>query len=167
MIGLYCTEGKSPSEILIEVNKKIYENIEKNWFITVSLALFDIEENTVKFCRAGHTPLIRIRNKIVEEFQPAGMGVGLERGELFQSSLEEITIQFRQDDLFFFYSDGVTELMNQYDEQFGEEKLKELLITNSSNSCLEIQNLLIKKLNDFRGKTPQYDDVTSLVIKIN
>ncbi len=166
MIGLYCTEGKSPSEILIEVNKKIYENIEKNWFITVSLALFDIEESTIKFCRAGHTPLIRIRNKIVEEFQPSGIGVGLERGELFQSSLEEITIQFKPDDLFFFYSDGVTELMNQYDEQFGEEKLKELLLDNSNSSCSEIQNLLIKKLNEFRGKTPQYDDVTTIVIKV-
>ncbi|MCX6174442.1 MAG: SpoIIE family protein phosphatase [Ignavibacteriales bacterium] len=100
MIGLYCTEGKSPSEILVEVNKKIYENIEKNWFITVSLAFFDSSENSVKFCRAGHTPLIRIRNKIVEEFQPSGLGVGLERGELFQSSLEEITIPFKPNDLF-------------------------------------------------------------------
>jgi len=166
MIGLYCTEGKSSSEILVEVNKKIYESIEKNWFITVSLALFDSSENSVKFCRAGHTPLIRIRDKSVEEFQPSGLGVGLERGELFQSSLEEITIPFKPNDLFFFYSDGVTELMNQNDEQFGEEKLKELLIANSDSSCADIQNLLIKKLNEFRGKTPQYDDVTSIVIKI-
>ena len=166
MIGLYCTEGKCPKEILIEVNKKIYENIEKNWFITVSLALFDLDSNTIKFCRAGHTPLYRIRNKIVEEFQPAGIAVGLERGELFQSSLEEIIIPFKPGDLFFFYSDGVTELMNQNDEQFGEEKLKEFLLDNTESTCSDIQNLLIKSLNEFRGKTPQYDDVTSIVIKV-
>jgi len=166
MIGLYCTEGKCPKEILIEVNKKIYENIEKNWFITVSLALFDLENNTIKFCRAGHTPLIRIQNNTVEEFQPSGIGVGLEKGELFESSLNEITIPIKSNDLFFFYSDGVTELMNQNDEQFGEEKLKELLIDNSNSSCADIQSQLIKKLNEFRGKTPQYDDVTSIVIKV-
>ena len=166
MIRLYCIDGKSPRDVLIEVNKNIFENIEKNWFITVTLALFDVETNTVTFCRAGHVPIIKISNGFFEEFQPSGMGVGLDKGDLFKSSLEEITLPLKNSDMFFIYSDGVTEMMNENDELFGLSRVKDLLLSASNKSCEEIQSFLLQKLNEFRGKIPQYDDVTFLVIKV-
>ena len=165
MIRLYCTDGKSPREILVEVNSRISESIEKNWFITVTLGLFDVEKKSLTVCRAGHTSIVRIRNGKLESLQPAGMGIGLDRGEVFSNSLEEAVYKLENNDLYFFYSDGVTELMNENDELFGEERLGKSLLMNAGKSCNDIEAGLIKELSDFRGKTPQYDDVTTLLVK--
>ncbi|MCL6099480.1 MAG: SpoIIE family protein phosphatase, partial [Bacteroidetes bacterium] len=165
MIRLYCIDGKSPREILVEVNSRISESIEKNWFITVTLGLFDVEEKSLTVCRAGHTSIVRVRNGKLETLQPAGMGVGLDRGEVFSNSLEEAVYKLQNNDLYFFYSDGVTELMNENDELFGEERLGKSLLMNASKSCNDIEAGLMKDLSDFRGKTPQYDDVTTLLVR--
>ena len=165
MIRLYCTDGKSPREVLVEVNRRISESIEKNWFITVTLGLFDVEKKTLTVCRAGHTSIIRVRNGKLEFFQPSGIGVGLDRGEVFDNSLKEAIYQLQNNDLFFFYSDGVTELMNENDELFGKDRLENFLIKNIFENCREIEIGLIKNLSDFRGKTPQYDDITTLLVR--
>jgi len=165
MIRLYCIDGKSPRDVLIDVNKNIFENIERGWFITVSLALFDLESNKVTFCRAGHPPIIRIRNGASCLFTPGGMGIGLDKGELFNSSLEEQSLSMQQDDLFFFYSDGVTELMNASNEFYGDERLIKLLTDNSMKSCSLIESILLHNLTNFRDRVPQYDDITILPVK--
>jgi serine phosphatase RsbU (regulator of sigma subunit) len=166
MIRLYCTSDKSPLDVLVEVNKNIYENIERGWFITVSLALFDLEKKIVSFCRAGHVPLMKVNRNTAEEYSPAGIGVGLDRGEAFDPSLEMIELPLKTGDIYYFYSDGVSELMNTTNELFGINRIKEFLIENSSNSSADIQANLMHCLNEFRGKTPQYDDITSLIIKV-
>ncbi len=166
MIRLYCTDSKSPRQVLIDVNKNIHENIEKGWFITVSLALFDLDERKVTICRAGHPAVIRVRNKNVESFTPGGIGVGLDKGELFASSLEEVSMKVEKDDLFFFYSDGVTELMDSSKLFYGEDRLSKLLTENSDKDCRQIEAALMNELDEFRGKVPQYDDITILTIKI-
>ena len=165
MIRLYCIEGRNPYDILVEVNKRIYDDMEKNWFITVVLALFNVEDGTLKICRAGHTPVIMIRNKKSQFFQPSGIGIGLDRGEVFQSSLEELTLELESNDLFCFYSDGVTETMNPNNELYGMERLSELLGYNSDRECVEIQNELIKDLKYFQNRSHQYDDITILLTK--
>jgi len=165
MIRLYCTEDRTPYDILVEVNKRIYDDIEKNWFITVVLALFNLEDESVKICRAGHTPVIRIRNNKCELFQPSGIGTGLDKGEIFKSTLEELTLQLEPNDLFCFYSDGVTEAMNPKNELYGIDRLIELLLSNSGGECSEIQNELIKDIKKFQNIANQYDDITILITK--
>lgn len=165
MIRLYCIDGKSPREVLIEVNKNIHGNIEKNWFITVSLALFDLDSCKVTFCRAGHPPIIRIRNGESELFSPSGMGIGLDKGELFNSSLEEESLSIQHNDLFFFYSDGVTELMNSANEFYGDDRLIKLLIDNSMKRCSLIESILLHDLISFHEGVSQYDDITILPVK--
>jgi serine phosphatase RsbU (regulator of sigma subunit) len=167
MIRLYCVEEKSPREILIEINKRIYSDIEKNWFITVSLALIDLENNNIKLSRAGHTPLLKINNGKTKIYQPAGVGVALDKGDLFQSSLEEATIPLESGDLLFFFSDGVTELMNTDYELYGFERMKQLLISNIDKPCKVIGKSLLDDFEKFRGNTPQYDDITFVIIKNN
>lgn len=166
MIRLYCTDDKSPKEILTEINKRIYQEIEKNWFITVTLALVDLDEKKIKISRAGHTPLIKLNQNLYESYQPSGVGIGLDRGEVFESSLEEETIELNSGDLFFLYSDGVTELMNSEDELFGFERLKKMLTNNMDLKAEQIGKKLLVTLEDFKGKTNQYDDVTFVILKI-
>lgn len=167
MMHLFCTEDKSPKEILMEVNKRIFETIGKNWFITISLALFDSEEKSVKFCRAGHTPLMITNNGTVDFHIPKGIGVGLEKGEIFNSTLEEKFLKYKAGDKFVFYSDGITEEMNDKNELFGENRFEKILAENSSASCRDTLDKITSSLKEFRKYGEQNDDITLVLVKAN
>jgi len=167
MMRLFCTEDKSPKEILKEINKRIFETIGKNWFITISLALFNTKEKTIKFCRAGHTPLMVTNNGSVNFHTPKGIGVGLEKGDIFNTTLEEQTIKYRTGDKFVFYSDGITEEMNAVNELYGEKRFENILTENSSKSSKETMNHIANSLKKFRNGSRQNDDITLVLVKVN
>ena len=73
-------------------------------------------------------------------------------------------------DAMYLYTDGVTEAINGKNEQYGEERLKDVL-----NACLEQEHFTRKELleyifhdiSEFAGQEEQFDDITMLAIKIN
>jgi serine phosphatase RsbU (regulator of sigma subunit) len=162
------TQAKScPKEILIEINKQLYESMERSWFITMTLALFDTEKNTIRFCRAGHMPLISANNGTVESIRSEGIGLGLEKGEVFERTLQEVELKIKTNQIFAFFSDGITEAMNEKDEMFGEDKLNEILKRKSDNRSTEVMNKVWNEVKLFRGDTPVNDDMTMVIVKVD
>lgn len=166
MIQISTKNSLSPKEILIDINKRLYDSIERNWFITMTLALFDTETHTVKFCRAGHMPLITANNGTVESIKTEGIGLGLEKGEVFDRTLKEVEIEIKSDQIFAFFSDGITEAMNEKSELFGEEKLTEILKGKSKNRSAEVMLRVWNEIKDFRGKAQPNDDMTMVIVKV-
>ncbi len=168
MIRLFCNGGRTPKEILTEVNQKLAGNIEKKWFITLTIALIDIEDKSIEISRAGHTPTIYFdhSNDEVKFIQPKGLGVGLEFSELFSNTLEEVKLPLKKNDIFFFYSDGVSEAMDNNNNLFSDEKIANLLKEKKENSSKEIINSTISSLDKFRGSKEPNDDITIVVVKI-
>ncbi|HEX9251935.1 MAG TPA: PP2C family protein-serine/threonine phosphatase, partial [Ignavibacteriaceae bacterium] len=167
MIQISTKASASPKEILIEINKRLYESIERSWFITMTLALFDTEAKTVKFCRAGHMPLLTANNGTVESIKTEGIGLGLEKGEVFDRTLQEVEIKIKPNQIFAFFSDGITEAMNENDELFGEDKLNEILKGKSYNRSSEIMNKVWSEVNNFRGSAQPNDDMTMVIVKVS
>ncbi|KUG25921.1 serine phosphatase rsbu, regulator of sigma subunit [hydrocarbon metagenome] len=167
MVRLYCNEYSSPKEVLTKVNKIMYESIERSWFITVAIGLFDLEKKKLYYCRAGHTPLIEMNVNSILHYQSKGIGVGLEKGDIFDSSLDEIVIDLNRKHSYIFFSDGITEAMNEHDEMYGNTRFEKLLIENSHKSSNEILQLTLQSLEAFRTKSPQNDDITLVVVKYN
>lgn len=166
MIQLFCAESKSPKEVLIELNQKLAGNMEKQWFITLSIAFVDIAKRSIKICRAGHTPTIKFSQGVINYLTPNGMGVGLEYGPLFEQSLEEIEVPLSPQDIFVFTSDGINEAMNEENELFGYDEITNLLKEKSSLSSEDIVNNTIYSLEKFRGLKEPNDDITLVVLKI-
>jgi len=166
MIQLFCAESKSPKEILTVLNQKIAGNIEKQWFITLTVAFVDVAKRTIKICRAGHTPTLQFSNGVVKYLQPGGIGVGLEFESLFENSLEEIEIPLVPHDTFVFTSDGVNEAMNDNNKLFGYEQIIDILKEKPNADSKEIVNVTIKSLEMFRGLKEPNDDITLVVLKI-
>ena len=166
MLQLICTESKSPKELLIELNKRLFESMEKNWFITMSVALFDTERRKVSFCRAGHVPIIQISQTESQIFQPKGIGVGLEQGKIFDSSLTEVEHELKKDDVWIFVSDGVTEAMDEEKNLYGIENLIDVINKNHEDTATKMMYELIMALGQFRGKAEQNDDITGVIVKI-
>jgi len=166
MVQVICKDYKSPKDILVEINKKLYLSFEHHWFVTMIVALFDLETQTVTVCRAGHVPLIKAKNGSVEILRDGGLGVGLEKGEIFGRTLKEYQLPLIPGDIYAFYSDGITEAMNEKEEFFGEEKLCEIMSRKLESPSTEIMNELWKNLKTFRGSAEQNDDMTMVLVKM-
>ncbi|MCU0342283.1 MAG: SpoIIE family protein phosphatase [Ignavibacterium sp.] len=167
MIQISTKASASPKEILIEINKRLYESIERSWFITMTLALFDMESKTVRFCRAGHMPLLTANNGTVESIKTEGIGLGLEKGDVFDRTLQEVEIKIKSSQIFAFFSDGITEAMNERDEMFGEDKLNEILKGKSQNRSTEIMDKVWSEVKNFRGTAQPNDDMTMVIVKVS
>lgn len=166
MIQLFCTGTKSPKEVLVELNQKISGNIDKQWFITLTIAFVDVAKRSIKICRAGHTPTIKFSNGVVNYIKPNGIGVGLEFGKLFEDSLEETEIPLAPHDIFVFTSDGINEAMNEENNFFGYNEIVKILKEKSNANSKDIVNETIKSLEKFRGVKEPNDDITCVVLKI-
>lgn len=167
MMQIACTPDRSPKEVLIEINRRFYESIERNWFVTITLALFDLEKRSVRFCRAGHMPVLFASNGIVQSFRTQGIGIGLEKGLIFERTLLEEEVSLKPGNLFAFFSDGITEAMNEAENMFGEEKLFRLLRNTTAKHSGEIMSDIWSSVKTFRGNAEQNDDMTMVLVKVS
>jgi len=166
MIQFSAKVFKSPKEILQSVNKQIYNKIDRKSFVTIAAGLFDLENNTLKICRAGHNPSLVANSIEVKEINSKGIGLGLDNAKLFDANLQEIEIELKSGDVFLFYSDGLTEAMNQFKEEFGLQNVKNILQENSGKHAIDIQRSLIDAAKEFKGNAEQNDDITIVTVKI-
>jgi phosphoserine phosphatase RsbU/P len=167
VVQFLCNAEKSPKDILIEINKRLYTSFERNSFVTMAIALFDMENMKVKISRAGHMPIIEGKDGEIHQYKTKGLGIGLESGKIFERTLVEEEIPLCSNQFFVFYSDGITEAMNFRNDLFGEEKLIEILNYEELRSSEEIVEELFNNINSFKGKAKQNDDMTVVVVKVN
>lgn len=156
---------KTPKEIISEVNKQVYDKFEKKSFVTVSLGMFDLKTNKVRFIRAGHNPAIFARNGSIELLNTRGIGLGLDRDDLFNKNLDEYEIQLDRESLLLFYTDGLNEAMNSHKEEFGMERLINIIKQKKNMRPSEISSHLTDEINSFVNNAEQHDDITLVVVK--
>ncbi len=166
MIQIASRMFASPREILIEINKQMYHGMDRQSFITIILALVDLEEKKIRICRAGHNPAIELNNGQLSLIQCKGVGVGLVNGEKFEQGLEEEVKPIAEGNTFIFYTDGVTEAMNEGREEFGDEKLFQLIQSHKETDAETLMKNVIREVKTFCGKAEQHDDITLVVTKI-
>jgi serine phosphatase RsbU (regulator of sigma subunit) len=157
---------KSPKDILIEINKQIYPQIERNSFITMIIAKFNFEKGKVVIARAGHNPVLYHNGNEVIALKNKGIGIGLESKGIFESNLEEMELDLHKNDLYLFYSDGLTEAMNKDHEEFGLKSLVDILNSYKNYSCEIIKEKINSDVDNFRGDFEQNDDITFVLVKI-
>ncbi|MFN3872072.1 MAG: SpoIIE family protein phosphatase [Ignavibacterium sp.] len=165
IMQLYCKSGSTPKEILIEANKLLYNSLDAGSFITLSLALFDKENRKVKFCRAGHLPLLINENGSSKLLKTKGIALGLDEGALFEINLEELEIELKPGQIFSFFSDGITEAMNENNELFGEARLLKIFNEHHHIHSTMIMDIIEKEIKEFIGDAEQHDDMTMVIVK--
>lgn len=79
---------------------------------------------------------------------------------------EQETVQLQSGDLLLAYTDGVTEAFNVDGEEFGEERLEELLRSSSHMSADEVRDTVVRCVRDWCATAPQHDDLTFIVLKV-
>ncbi len=160
-------ETISPAKVLTKVNRLLYRNIEKNSFVSMFYAILDHKNFTLTFARAGHNPgiLLSQGSQNSEFLNTDGIALGLEFGDVFEKKLKENMIGINRGDLLVFYTDGFTEAMNPYHEEFGEDRLVDIISRNRTASADQIIKTLLKEIETYIGDAEQHDDMTVLVVR--
>src|SRR5690606_38694709 len=141
-------------------------SIEIKYLVTLTLALFDTEKRNIRFCGAVHLPILATINGTINMYKTYMIRVDLEQVIIIQQTLIEVEISLRVGEIYAFFSDGITEAMNEKNDLFGEEKLSEILKNKSSRRSSEIMDIVWNEIKTFRGKAPISDDMTMVLVKI-
>ncbi|MGD1043872.1 MAG: SpoIIE family protein phosphatase [Bacteroidota bacterium] len=165
MVQLAAHIYSTPKEMLTNINRRIFDGMDRKSFITMILALFDLKKKEVRICRAGHNKALLSVDGKIRFLEGGGIGLGLERGPLFENAIEEVRIPIKPDSLFLFYTDGITEAMNDKQQQLGEDAIVDLLKVKRYQSAERIQHAILTTVEKFRGSAEQHDDVTMVVVK--
>ena len=154
----------SPAEILERINRFYIHNINFTTFTTVFLARFDPSSLTLTYVNAGHNPpaVHRKGNETVDWLIRTAPAIGL--SEHFYPRTESVT--FSKGDSLLLYTDGVTEVLNISMEQFGQDRLAELVRQNDGSTAPDMLQSIRRALGVFGNHQPLADDVTLVALRI-
>ena len=155
-----------PVEFLKHANAALSSSLEKNVFISVIYGLLDLNTEEFILGRAGHCPAAMINlDGDARYLRPSGIGLGLDRGNLFEKALQEERISLQPGDVFVLYTDGIIESRNPDGEEYGYDRLLQALQNYRYEDAGGIHAALLNDLNTFLGHAHYDDDMTLVVIK--
>ncbi|MBS1809418.1 MAG: SpoIIE family protein phosphatase [Acidobacteria bacterium] len=161
-------ENDDPGEILRIVNKHLYEVCKRKVFVTLFFGVLDPTSKTLTYSRAGHNPPVwrKQTDQSITLLKPPGIGLGLNSGKSFDRVLAVEKINLDPNDLLIFYSDGITEAMNEHQEEYGEERLMEVATITDGMGAEESLSAIIANVSNFLGKMLPQDDQTLVVVRV-
>ncbi len=164
----HAEESLSPKQVLSKVNHLMYRTIERSWYVSMFYAVLDSRRRVLRFARAGHNPAIVLHTGDNETklLKTAGIGLGLEVGEIFTKTLVEGELPLSSGDTLIFYTDGFTEAMNSDLEEFGDQRFVDLLRQRCNGSARDLLQTAFDEVKAFAGDHPQHDDMTMVVLKV-
>ncbi|MFH1845608.1 MAG: SpoIIE family protein phosphatase [bacterium] len=159
-----CDTGASPGTVLKRVNRQLHDNTDPQHFATLFLAVYHPEDRGLQYSSGGHNPPILLRQNGSIELLEKG---GLPLGAFDFGDYEEDWVSLGPGDLLFMYTDGLTETKNSLDEEYGTDRVEELLRQNRDLPPKELLELAHGEVQRFCGSTEADDDITLIVLKIS
>lgn len=167
-----ASQHMMPAEIATRMNAALTENNEQGMFVTMFMGLLNLKTGKLNFCNAGHNPplvmdsplsAVTARNypfRYLEMEPNAPIGLWPEL-EFVGEEIEDLKGR-----PMVFYTDGLTEAENKQQEQFGEERLQDLLCHNVLTSARDVDAFLKREVEKFRDGAEINDDMTLLCMLI-
>jgi serine phosphatase RsbU (regulator of sigma subunit) len=148
------------------MNGFLHRSAGSSSYATFFYAQLDEQNRQLRYVNAGHNPpyLIRSIDKTpdIRELTVGGTVIGL----FPQMSYEEAVVDLQAGDVVVAFTDGVIEALNAAEEEYGEDRLKNLLRTIVHLPAAEISALVSRELKSWIKDTAQYDDLTVVVMKV-
>ena len=160
-VQLLVREGRELGEVATELNRHIHRWSAENKFITFIVASIDREAETLEFVNAGHNPGYVLVSDQLEQLKSHGLPIGM----LAQSKYMTQTRPFPAGSTVVLYSDGISEAENEADEEFGSDRLEELVRVRCRPS--ELRDRIAAAVDAFVGAAPQKDDQTLVIASVS
>jgi phosphoserine phosphatase RsbU/P len=156
----------SSSQLAAKMNGFLHASTAANSYATFFYALLDFRQRRLQYVNAGHNPPYLVRrigtNIEIAELTDGGTVLGL----FPHMQYENGHIDLCPGDLLVAFTDGVTEARNDAGEEFGEERLKDLLRETSGAPVETISSILSNRVRQWIGVAEQHDDVTFVIAAV-
>ena len=154
--------AESPGEAIRRANRLIVADSRAGMFVTAFYLLFTPESGHVRYVNAGHNlPLLCRAGGQVEELKKGGMALGW----FEENPLVERELTLETNDLLVLYTDGVTEACNVRQEEFGLQRLRDLVSTCRGHSAQDVLSRINEAVASFAGEAAAADDITLVVVR--
>jgi sigma-B regulation protein RsbU (phosphoserine phosphatase) len=152
------------ADVLKAINKELVGRISAR-FVTCTYMIVDTQAGKVSAASAGHTPLLLYRGA-TGAVAEAGGGAGLPLGIDEDVSYENGVFDFNTGDKIVIFSDGLTEARNVRREEFGIERVKDVIAAQGRRKSSQVAAGMMEALNRFVLHCPQHDDITLIVLGV-
>jgi serine phosphatase RsbU (regulator of sigma subunit) len=152
----------SLDEVVRSVNQYLADNTPANRFVTLFVAELDPSTGALKYINAGHNPpLIGRMSGHIEQLSSGGFPLGI----LPSAEFEVGETQLQPGESLVIYSDGVSEANNIKEEEFGMERLMDVVKRNLPSSAAGLRDKVESALSAFTQTAPANDDITLVIVK--
>ena len=152
-----------PGAILSEVNNLLEEENEAAMFVTLFYAVFNPANGLFTYSNGGHNPPVIIHADGSSTILPATNGIAL--GVAPGWEYDEASVTLTPGETIILYTDGVTEAMNAEGEEFGLDRLRQILSESRPSAARQANSIIFDAVREFAGDTPQSDDITCLTFR--
>jgi serine phosphatase RsbU (regulator of sigma subunit) len=151
-----------PAAVFTNVNKLLCRKSPRNRFVTLLLAQFE-RRGRGCFISAGHNTayIFRADSERLETVDSTGTPLGMFPFATYEAS----ALELRPGDTLAIYSDGLTDAENPAGEEFGEDRLRELLLATAPAGAAAIESALLAALDEFTRGAAQTDDITLVLVQ--
>ncbi|HXE12430.1 MAG TPA: SpoIIE family protein phosphatase [Bryobacteraceae bacterium] len=165
---MMLVEQTDLAKLMQKMNQLVYESSAVNRYATFFFSIYDPSSRELRYVNAGHNPPFLLRSsangrpKLVR-LEAGGPVIGL----LPSVSYEEQSLILQADDLLFAYTDGISEAMTEGYEEWGEERMLIAAESVQHHAADHVLQSLFSAADQFTGSTPQHDDMTVLILKLD
>lgn len=159
-------QGMMPAEICTRMNDALSgKDNENGMFVTLWLGLVDLKTGHLDYCNAGHNPPVIVGGDNHGDFLEmiANAPIGL-WPELEYEGEEIDSIKNR---LLFIYTDGLNEAENPQQEQFGDDRLLDVLRRTNFENALQVIESLKQEVETYRNGAEPNDDLTMMCVNVS
>ena len=147
--------------VMAHLNQQIYLNSPSEKYATLFAGRYDAESRRFHYSNAGHLAPILLNGGELTRLDSTGTVLGLFPDRNYEAS----SVELRPGALLAVFTDGVTEAVNDADEEFGEERLLETLREYQSHPPEEIYRQAVARVRQWQGELKQHDDITLIIAK--
>ena len=155
-------DGSSPVVAVGRANRWITRDSQSGMFVTLFYGMLDVETGRLRYTNAGHNPPLLLREDGRSEILTTpGMALGV----IETVPLHEGETTLHHGDLLVCYTDGVTEAINEAEEEYGTARLTEVVRRNRHLPAQAIVDAILADLLEHTVRLPAFDDVTLVLLK--
>lgn len=151
------------TDLVQELNRKVISNAMGEKFITVFIAKYNMVTRVLQYINAGQNPPILLSGDTTSRLSVGCPGLGM-LDEL--PSIREGIINIEKNAVIHCYTDGVTELENSREREFGMSRLELLLLQNQNAGAEEINQTIMHQLRQHKGSMPYVDDIALFTVRV-
>jgi phosphoserine phosphatase RsbU/P len=158
----------SPGALVASMNDLLYRSMARNCFASFFYARFDEASGRLDYVNAGHNPPLLVRSG--DGSGPPGVWPlstgGLVLGAIADATYEHASVALEPDDVLVAYTDGVTESFSAAGEEFGEGRLRDVVLASLELPAAALADAIVAAVRAWSHGEAQHDDLTLIVARV-